>query len=540
MSSILRSLSRLRRRRGFGYLIWAVICGGVLFALSPTTQASNVTYTYDSNGRLYQATYDNGIVVTYSYDANGNRTAAQINTPALETPTDLSAISPAGTQINLTWTGSSGATGYYIDRCTGSGCTNFTQVGTATGTSYPDTGLAGLTTYVYEVQAYQTTGSTTITSANSTPASTTTGAAPPAAPTNLTASASGTSISLSWTASTDDVGIASYTLDACQGSGCSNFAQLTTTESTSYTASGLSQGVTYQYRVFATNIANQQSGWSNTASATIPATTPPNAPSGLHASAASWSTVNLSWTAATDPVPGVAVAGYEIYRNATALGSTSGTTYTDRATAPNTTYSYTVKAYDAWSNYSTPATASVTTPPTPSPSTPTGLRGTPASDTAITLSWSAAPDSGGPGVAGYDVYRNSTLIGTTTSTSYTNTGLTTFSTYSYTVAAYDKYNVKSSQSAAASVTVGYEIANSTGILAAGVGYTISQGEVPYSQSAYYWYVYAPNGAEVASAETGANGYEPACYDDQNGEYSTASGYQLQQCILWAAPSVYQH
>jgi len=40
--------------------------------------------------------------------------------------------------------------------------------------------------------------------------------------------------------------------------------------------------------------------------------------------------------------------------------------------------------------------------------------------------------------------------------------------------------------------------------------------------------------------TAANGYEPACYDDQSGTHWAASGYQLQQCILWAAPSVYQH
>jgi chitodextrinase len=539
MSSMLRWLYSARRWRGLRYLTSALICGTLLLASSPSSRASVVTYSYDSSGRLYQAIYDNGIVVTYFYDANGNRTGAQVNTPALETPTDLSATSPSGTQVSLTWTGSSGATGYYIWRCAGNGCTNFAEVGSATGASYSDNGLAGLTTYVYEVQAYKTSGSTTITSANSTPASATTGANPPAPPTNLTASASGTAISLAWTASTDDVGISSYTVDTCAGSSCS-WAQLATPSSTTYTVSGLSQGVTYEYRVLATNTANQQSGWSSTASATVPVTTAPRAPSSLTASAPKWSTVNLSWTAATDPITGVAIAGYEIYRNGTAIGgTTSATTYTDSTTAPNTTYTYKVEAYDAWHNYSGPATASVTTPPAPSPSTPAGLRGTPASNSSITLTWSAASDSGGPGVAGYKIYRNGVYVGSSTATTYTDTGRTTFSTYSYTVAAYDKYNTLSAQSAAASVTVGYEIANSTGLLPAGSAYRISQGEVPYSPSEYYWYVYAPNGQEVASAETGANGYEPACYDDQNGEYSTASGYQLQQCILWAAPSVYQ-
>jgi len=450
-------------------------------------------------------------------------------------------ISSSGTTIDLAWTGSNGATGYYIFRCTGSGCTSFTQVGTASSTSYPDTGLAGLTTYVYEVQAYQTSGSTTITSALSTTASATTGAQPPTAPTNLTASASGSSITLTWSASTDDVGIASYTLQRCQGSGCSIFSQLTTVTGTTYTDSGVSQGAIYSYQVLATNTANQQSGWSNTATATAPVTTPPNPPSGLTGSATSWSTVKLSWTAATDPVSGVSVQGYKIYRNGGQIGTSGGTTYTDSTTSPETAYTYTVAADDAWGNTSAQSSGtSVTTPPSPSPSTPTGLAGTPASNSSITLSWNASSDSGGPGVAGYKVYRNGTYVGSSTSTSYTDTGLTTFSTYSYTVAAYDKFQTLSAQSTAASVTVGYEIANSTGILSAGAGYSISQGEVPYSQSEYYWYVYAPNGAEVASAETGSNGYEPACSDDQSGPHSAASGYELQQCILWASPSVYQH
>ncbi|HEV2444142.1 MAG TPA: fibronectin type III domain-containing protein [Steroidobacteraceae bacterium] len=523
----------------------AVACAGLLLAATSAGRASNVTYSYNPNGQLTQVTYDNGTVVSYTYDANGNRTAAKVNTPALYTPTNLSATSPSGTTIDLTWTGSSGATGYYIWRCAGSGCTNFAKLpSTVSGATYSDTGLAGLTTYVYEVQAYKTSGSTTITSAQSASANATTGANPPTAPANLTAGVSGTSITLTWTASTDDVGIASYTLESCSGSStCTGFGQpVKVTGATTYTYSGLSQGVTYRFEALATNTANQQSGWSNIATATAAVTTPPNPPSGLTGSAASWSTVNLSWSAATDPVAGVSVAGYKIYRNGnpTPIGSSTGTTYQDGTTAPSTTYSYTVSAYDAWGNISSPSSAvPVTTPPSPSPSTPGGLQGAPASDSSISLTWSASSDSGGPGIGGYKIYRNGTYVGASTTTSYTDTGLTTFSTYSYTVAAYDTFNTLSAQSGAASVTVGYEIANSTGLLAAGAAYSISQGEVPLSNSEYYWDVYAPNGQEVASAETGQNGYEPACYDDQQGEYSVASGYQLNECILWAAPSVYQ-
>ncbi len=52
---------------------------------------------------------------------------------------------------------------------------------------------------------------------------------PPSSPPNLTATAvSSTQINLSWTASTDNVGVTGYQIERCQGAGCSNFALLTT------------------------------------------------------------------------------------------------------------------------------------------------------------------------------------------------------------------------------------------------------------------------------------------------------------------------
>jgi chitodextrinase len=58
-------------------------------------------------------------------------------------------------------------------------------------------------------------------------------------------------------------------------------------------------------------------------------------------------------------------------------------------------------------------------------------------------------------VAGYRVYRNGTLIATTSSTSYTDAYLARWTTYRYTVAAYDAAGNRSAQSAALSVTTGH-------------------------------------------------------------------------------------
>jgi chitodextrinase len=73
-------------------------------------------------------------------------------------------------------------------------------------------------------------------------------------------------------------------------------------------------------------------------------TTPPSAPSSLSATAAGSTQVSLSWTGSTD---NVGVAGYDIYRNGVAVGSTAATTYSDTALAASTTYTYYVKARDA-------------------------------------------------------------------------------------------------------------------------------------------------------------------------------------------------
>src|SRR5207245_2508577 len=101
---------------------------------------------------------------------------------------------------------------------------------------------------------------------------------PPTAPSNLTATAASSSqINLAWTASTDDVGVAGYLVERCQGSGCTGFAQVATVAGTTYNDTGLAAATGYSYRVRATDAAGNLSGYSNTASATTPApiTRPP-------------------------------------------------------------------------------------------------------------------------------------------------------------------------------------------------------------------------------------------------------------------------
>lgn len=85
-------------------------------------------------------------------------------------PTGVTATVASATQINLSWTAVSGATEYRIYRATTSGGP-YTQVGTATGTTFSNTGLTCNTAYYYVVRSYASCES-----GNSTQASGTTSA----------------------------------------------------------------------------------------------------------------------------------------------------------------------------------------------------------------------------------------------------------------------------------------------------------------------------------------------------------------------------
>jgi hypothetical protein len=95
---------------------------------------------------------------------------------------------------------------------------------------------------------------------------------PPTAPTGLTAAAASRSqINLSWTASTDNVGVTGYKVERCQGASCTTFAQIGTPTATTYSDTGLIASTSYSYRVRATDAAGNLSAYSSTASATTPA-----------------------------------------------------------------------------------------------------------------------------------------------------------------------------------------------------------------------------------------------------------------------------
>jgi chitodextrinase len=291
---------------------------------------------------------------------------------------------------------------------------------------------------------------------------------PPTAPTNLTAAGfSSAQINLSWSASTDNVGVTGYLIERCQGSSCSNFAQIATVSAgTTYSDTGLTVLTTYSYRVRATDAAGNLSGYSGTATAATPDTTPPSAPSGVTASATSTSQINLSWTGSTD---NVGVTDYLIERCqgagcasfAQIASIAPGTTYSDTGLTASTSYSYRIRATDAANNlsaYSNSATATTqNVPDTQPPTAPTNLAGNPISSVQINLTWTGSTDN--VGVTGYKIERcqaagcNSfAQIATAPGATYSDTGLLANTTYVYRVRATDAAGNLSGYSNTASAT----------------------------------------------------------------------------------------
>jgi fibronectin type 3 domain-containing protein len=93
---------------------------------------------------------------------------------------------------------------------------------------------------------------------------------PPTQVKGLVATAfSSNQIGLTWTASSDAVGVSGYLLERCEGRGkCSDFAQIAAASVTSYTDTGLSPNTRYRYRVRAADQTGNLSAYSQSVTAT--------------------------------------------------------------------------------------------------------------------------------------------------------------------------------------------------------------------------------------------------------------------------------
>ena len=156
---------------------------------------------------------------------------------------------------------------------------------------------------------------------------------------------------LSWPASTDNVGVAFYDI-------YHDGQKMTSVGGTVLSAAlALTAGARWGMYVNARDAAGNVSQASPTLTVNVPVcqvdTQAPTVPAGL-AGSVNGTTATLTWRAATD---NVGVVAYDVYRNDVKVGATAALSYTDAGLSPNTLYRYAVAARDAQNNVSPRSTS---------------------------------------------------------------------------------------------------------------------------------------------------------------------------------------
>ncbi|HYW96152.1 MAG TPA: fibronectin type III domain-containing protein [Bacteroidales bacterium] len=170
----------------------------------------------------------------------------------------------------------------------------------------------------------------------------------PSVPTGLTLDSKNTSsITFSWSKSSDNTGVAGYNIWV-------NGGKNGTTSNTNFQLTGLKDGTSYKIAVSAFDAASNESEKSNsldvtTDNSSVPDTDAPSKPSGLVVTGKSASSVNLSWSPSSD---NTGVAGYIVFVDGTAKGTSNTTSYVINDLNPGTTFVLTVSSFDASSNKS--------------------------------------------------------------------------------------------------------------------------------------------------------------------------------------------
>jgi chitodextrinase len=322
----------------------------------------------------------------------------------------------------------------------------------------------------------------------------------PGVPGNVrTGSVSQTSLTLSWDASTDNVGVTGY--DVYQGS-----TLLGSVTGTSYNVTGLTGGTQYTFSVRAKDAAgNVSTPGSTSVTTAAPATTPPPAggctPTTTYLSDLSWTSAENGWgpverdraNGENNAGDGPALKlGTKTYAKGLGVHSRSEVSYalggaytrfkadigladyiTEFGSVVFEVFIDGTKAYESglmtpgqvkavdlevtgkqqlrlvvtnadgrgrgdhanWADARLERTCAAPVADTQAPGVPGNVRTGSVSQTSLTLSWDASTDN--VGVTGYDLYQGSTLLGSVTGTSYNVTGLTAGTAYTFSVRAKD-------------------------------------------------------------------------------------------------------
>lgn len=223
-----------------------------------SSTASTGYYIFTAHAESGGGAVGNTWSITYSVVSGG-----------LAAPTSLAA-NPGDQNVSLTWTAVSGADHYQVWRSVASGAESM-LVDNVLSPAYVDTSPTNGTTYYYKLRAIAVngTGGALSSEVSATP-SASTDSTPPTDPSNLTMTDhTTTSISLAWTASTDDVGVGSYEIWRSTSSsgtyemvGTVQGAPPIPPQASYIDNTGLTAATTYYYKILARDGSNNPSGFS--------------------------------------------------------------------------------------------------------------------------------------------------------------------------------------------------------------------------------------------------------------------------------------
>ena len=352
-------------------------------------------------------------------------------------------VSTTQSTVTIAWAASTdrvGVVGYQLFR-------NDQRVGTTAQRSYTFASLACGTSYMLGVRAYDAGRQCLRAGAGRRRDDRMSDTQPPTQPSSVwQVAVTSSSVTIGWGAASDNFGVIGYEI-------LSDGSLAGFTATTQYAVSGLACGTMHTLGVQALDAAGNRSPAASVLMATSPCpdSAAPSTPGQLVVTSSNETSVTLSWTASSD---NVGVVGYQVYRDAAAVGSTATGGYTVSGLARGKSYLIEVDAYDAAGNRSGKSGRVVTTkacalPPAPgpgdtaAPSVPTGLTVSSTTSSSISLGWTASTDN--VAVTAYGLYRDGVSAGSSTLTNGTFSGLVCGRSYQLAIDARDASGNRSAQ-----------------------------------------------------------------------------------------------
>ena len=435
-------------------ITWTGVSGATKYTvqnLSGTTWKSvgtTTSGTFTKSG-LSAGTYSYRIVAYKDSAVMGisDTVTATVTAAAVTKPTNVKATGGNQT-VTITWTGVSGATKYTVQNLSG---TTWKSVGTTTSGTFTKSGLSA-GTYSYRIVAYKDSA---VMGISDTVTATVTAAAV-TKPTNVKATGGNQTVTITWTGVS---GATKYTVQNLSGT---TWKSVGTTTSGTFTKSGLSAG-TYSYRIVAYKDSTVM-GISDTVTATVTAAAVTK-PTNVKATGGNQA-VTITWT-------GVSGATKYTVQNLSgttwkSVGTTTSGTFTKSGLSAGT-YSYRIVAYkdSTVMGISDTVTATVTAAAV---TKPTNVKAT-GGNQAVTITWT--------GVSGATKYTVQNLsgttwksVGTTTSGTFTKSGLSA-GTYSYRIVAYKDSTVMGISDTVTATVTATAVTKPTNVKATGGNQTVT-------------------------------------------------------------------